>query len=73
MLKTLLFPIAVAAFIVLLILMGAFGLLVALSIISAVRWVFGLPGRRLARRAARRAESTPSEAPSPAPSEPAGS
>jgi hypothetical protein len=49
--KLLLLPLGILAFLLFLMLMGALGLGVAMSMISAVSWLVRLPGRRYARRA----------------------
>ena len=48
--KLLLLPLGILAFLLFLMLLGAVGLGVAMSTISALSWLVRLPGRRYARR-----------------------
>ncbi|MFI5028224.1 MAG: hypothetical protein ACHQCF_04480 [Solirubrobacterales bacterium] len=49
-LKVLLLPLAILGFLLFLMLIGAIGLGLAMSLISAITWLVRLPGRRFARR-----------------------
>jgi hypothetical protein len=55
--KVLLIPLGIIAFLLFLLILGAIGLTIALSLISALSWAFRTPSRRMARlRSARRSQ-----------------